>query len=214
MLKNFDTNFKFIDGFNNRYSITANGIVYSHIIRNGGLSKYPIRELTQHINKGYKRVALRKEKWDDKLSSKYVHVLVAEAFCNKHSNVNVEVNHIDGDKTNNKACNLEWVTHSANVEHAWDTGLSKGRSVPRTLYIGTSKTDATDIVGIFGSQNITKFGFTKSCIDSSIRKDKGRLYHKKRVWSKIVGLHNITNYLECNQNIELLNEVVNNYKQI
>ena len=34
-----------------------------------------------------------------------------------------EVNHKDGDKTNNFWKNLEWVTESQNMQHAHDTGL-------------------------------------------------------------------------------------------
>ena len=35
-----------------------------------------------------------------------------------------EPNHIDGDKHNNHRLNLEWMTRSENVQHAYDTGLS------------------------------------------------------------------------------------------
>lgn len=51
-----------------------------------------------------------------------VHILIAEAFLVK-PNYKVEVNHKDGDKTNNYVSNLEWSTHSENNLHAFKTGL-------------------------------------------------------------------------------------------
>lgn len=53
-----------------------------------------------------------------------VHRLVAFAFCeNPKPEQYKEVNHIDGDKTNNKATNLEWVDRKLNMIHASAMGL-------------------------------------------------------------------------------------------
>lgn len=53
-----------------------------------------------------------------------IHRIVAEAFigpCPKDK----EVNHIDGDKENPHADNLEYVTHSENIKHSYRLGLQK-----------------------------------------------------------------------------------------
>lgn len=64
--------------------------------------------------------------------SKTVHRIVSEAFLIKHE-ASLVVNHIDGNKFNNKVSNLEWVTQKENVHHSFRTGLrvtGKGDSSP------------------------------------------------------------------------------------
>lgn len=60
-----------------------------------------------------------------------VHRLVAIRYI-KNKDSKPEVNHKDGIKTNNNLSNLEWVTHSENIKHAWDNGLLK--STPERSY--------------------------------------------------------------------------------
>lgn len=55
-----------------------------------------------------------------------VHQLVARAFLDSppDDGKTYEVNHIDGNKVNNRASNLEWTTRKRNVKHAYETGLN------------------------------------------------------------------------------------------
>lgn len=68
---------------------------------------------------GYLRVCLRK---DNKNHAKNIHNLVANAFIENKEN-KPQINHVDGDKTNNHVNNLEWVTRSENINHAYKNGL-------------------------------------------------------------------------------------------
>lgn len=70
---------------------------------------------------GYYKLDLYK---DGKRITRRVNRLVAEAFIPNPNNLS-EVNHKDGDKHNNSVDNLEWVTKSENMRHAYHTGLAK-----------------------------------------------------------------------------------------
>jgi|SRR5690554_5206119 len=69
--------------------------------------------------KGYYRVKLSK---NNKSKRVMLHRIIAEAFIPNLENKKC-VNHINGNKKDNRIENLEWCTHSENLIHAIKTGL-------------------------------------------------------------------------------------------
>lgn len=70
----------------------------------------------------------------------YVHILVAETYLDPvDPTIGLEVNHVDGVKTNNHFSNLEWVTKGENELHAYRLGLKKAWNRRRIRIIETGE---------------------------------------------------------------------------
>lgn len=82
--------------------------------------KVKILNLT-YDGKGYAYVGIHKDGAQKKI---HVHVLVATAFIPNPENKR-EVNHKNGNKSDNRVENLEWATSSENRQHVLKTGLMK-----------------------------------------------------------------------------------------
>ena len=108
--------FEPLKGYEHEYAISKDGKI---------LSLLTDQYVQQTINSnGYLKVMLYK---DGKATTKQVHILVAQQFIPNPNNLPV-VNHIDGNKLNPDVTNLEWCTQQENVQHAFDTGLTKKTS--------------------------------------------------------------------------------------
>lgn len=112
-----------------RYFITEDGEVISKgRLKSGNNMNGPFSFYTQdkklkvQINvSGYEVITLTD--CHGKNRTYLIHRLVAMAFVPNLDN-KPQVNHIDGNKTNNTAANLEWVTSQENVLHSYITGLA------------------------------------------------------------------------------------------
>ncbi len=75
--------------------------------------------------------------------TKIVHRLIADVFCPNPDN-KPQVNHLDGNRSNNIYTNLEWCTPMENTRHAMNTGLFKFGEDSHDAKLSNS--DVTEIV--------------------------------------------------------------------
>ena len=102
-----------------------------------------------------------------KITNVKVHKLVADAWLPKTNPELTQVNHRDGDKSNNNVSNLQWVTGSGNLQHAVQTGLKqKGEE----LYNSSLTDDQVHEICRLLQDNLTvkdiaeRYGVTKDAI--------------------------------------------------
>jgi hypothetical protein len=131
---------------------------------------------------GYLRVRLyvNKKKYTVK-----VHREVAKSFLPNENNL-PQVNHIDGDKSNNTLQNLEWIDNSGNQKHAIFLGLKQiafGQKAPR--FTGAIK--VLDKFGfclytLSGNKELRDYGFdfrlVSACLKGKRKSHKGCTFVK------------------------------------
>lgn len=123
-------------------------------------------------SKGYVRIAVKGKNY-------YVHRLVAKSFVYNGFN-RPHVNHKNGIKTDNRSCNLEWVTPLENNEHSFDV-LGFDTRVP-TLLVSVDGTILKEYPSYKSAlkDNGTKVGLIKKR-DYSIEVAKSIFVRKKHV---------------------------------
>lgn len=118
-------------GYETRYQVSDEGEV-----RN----KQTKRIRKQQDKHGYKRITLIDD--DGKSHNCAVHRLVAMAFIPNDQN-KPQVNHLDGNRSNNHLSNLEWVTPEENFKHAVENDLYR-KGIERAKKLGGSPYNRKD----------------------------------------------------------------------
>lgn len=116
-----------IPGWEGRYEVSNDGLVRSWAGKHGNLLK-PHLLKPKKDRYGYLVVCLRDRK-AERTEYPTVHRLVAMAFLEEINKP--QVNHKNGIKTDNRVENLEWVTNSENIQHAFSMGLISRENVSK-----------------------------------------------------------------------------------
>lgn len=74
---------------------------------------------------GYSKIGLTK---NNKTYTQKVHILVAKAFIPNPEN-KPEIDHINTDRTDNRVCNLRWVTHKENMNNPITIEKNRDRNI-------------------------------------------------------------------------------------
>ena len=155
--------------------------MYDYIVKNLDVLEYDLKEGkvvtpkgtngTRCNSTGYLRVKVR-----GKLLQ--VHQVLAVIYFGDKC-LGKQVNHIDGNKTNNVKGNLEMVSRTENIKHAWESGLNAntGKNSPRGVDNVSSKLSTEDVIYIRENKHLTsielakKFDMSSSTIRRARRGD-------------------------------------------
>lgn len=161
-----------IEGYKGKYSITKNGDVYSH--RKKSFMRW------QNNGNGYAYVSLHINR---RKKNFYIHRLVAQAFIKNTNNLPC-VNHKDFNKLNNKASNLEWVSHKENTAHAYRAGVVKDPPILRGNKHSRSVLKEKEV---FKIKAMISNGIACTKIAKMFNVHSSTIYHIKhgRAWSEV-----------------------------
>lgn len=142
---------RWIEGYEGKYEVSSLGRVRTYNLR------VPKIMSVYTDARGYQRIHLRKG--DGSKCSYWLHRLVGAAFCEKPVDHN-EINHIDCNRTNNTATNLEWVTRAGNNQHAYKHGNLRpprlfGERAPRSKLTEKQVIEIRDRYSRCSAQNNT-----------------------------------------------------------
>lgn len=159
--------------------------VKNELTKSGNVRSYSIvkeRILKQDTSvKGYHTVHVPMT--DGKTRHLRVHRLVAEAFLPNPNNL-PQVNHKDGNKSNNQVSNLEWCTAKSNNSHArssglWNSSYEIGENNKNSKLTEDMVKQIPNLLqqGLSSNQIANKFGVSRAAINL-VRKGKNWKYLK------------------------------------
>lgn len=155
------------------YAVSDQGRVKRVSLGANGASKIGRILKPRPMKSGYLRVGLGK---NGQIKDMLIHRLVLLAFSQNINVNNLQVNHLNGDKSDNNLVNLKWVTQSENVIHAYQELNHRARG--ETNHMTTLTTE--DVLAIRKMANdgvihriiAEQFGVTRRSIGRIVNRER------------------------------------------
>lgn len=165
---------KFLPEIKDRYFIESNGNLYTD---------YGKKQMKNAIKNGYIKNSLVLK--DGTSKSYFRHRLVMLCFNPTKNSDELQVNHIDGNKTNNLLENLEWCTNQENRIHAVQHGLAARLFGEKNPYSKLKEEEVLSIIEdllnhVPYSEITKKYNISKSTV-SSIKNKRNWTYLTKNI---------------------------------
>lgn len=106
-------------------------------------------------------------------TTRKVHCLMAESFFGRQE---LLVNHKDGNKSNNRIENLEYVTYAENAQHAHDTGLHPGGKRKAVIQYDLQGNEIARFTSITDAEFAIKVGDVGSVISGKCKTAGGYIW--------------------------------------
>ena len=149
----------------------------------GGIRNKKTKRLRNDECKNHEYISIKINK-----TTMVKHMLVASTFCENPNNLE-QVNHIDGNKRNNKSSNLEWISASDNIKDAL-TKRGRKKAIDNALRTQIKIIYKNGEIKHYNSISDAQKGLSlpHRCISNCIHRNKGYYYgantgpKKKKVW--------------------------------
>lgn len=169
-------NYRMIKGYS-KYSVTTTGIVFNNA-NNRIIS-------VSNTKDGYLQLKIYDD--NNKRHTLRLNRIVAKTFLKNNDKLKIEVNHINGIKTDNSISNLEWCTSKENKDHAKINKLIKSKYDEKVIHYISKLISLNK----YSDRKIALKSINKFNLDVSVDIFRKTIWNikNKKAWSQISDLY-------------------------